>query len=200
MSRETIEILVLAAIAVFVIARLYSVLGRRVGSERPETRPAPAPAEPSSQGAPAAPTPAPAPVTGPASGGVSDILRADPGFDPGHFLMGARKAYEMIVQAFASGDRDALRGLLTARVFESYDQAIKDREASGGAGPELVRLRAAELTDAELDGDIARVDVRFEAELAEGLHGLRDTKERWTFERDVSSRDPNWRLAGVAQA
>jgi predicted lipid-binding transport protein (Tim44 family) len=42
--------------------------------------------------------------------------------------------------------------------------------------------------------------VKFEAELAEGEHGLRDTKELWTFERDTTSRDPNWRLAGVAQA
>lgn len=200
MDNDAITILILSAVAVFVIVRLYSVLGRRVGSERPEApRPAPAPAEPAARER-ATPQPVPAPVSGPASGGVNDILRADPSFDPGHFLMGARAAYEMIVGAFASGDREALQGLLTKRVFESYEQAITDREATGGKGPELVRLRSADLADAELDGNIARVDVRFEAELAEGLHGLRDTKERWTFERDVSSRDPNWRLAGVAQA
>jgi predicted lipid-binding transport protein (Tim44 family) len=195
-----IYILVLAVIALVVVMRLYSVLGRRVGSERPEARPAPASAEVGQQGAPAAPVPAPAPYTGAASGGVADIVRADPSFDVAHFLMGARKAYEMIVQAFASGDRDTLRPLLTERVFASYEKAIADREAAGGKGPELVRLRTADLADAELDGDVARLAVRFEAELAEGLHGLRDTKERWTFERDVSSRNPNWRLAGVAQA
>jgi predicted lipid-binding transport protein (Tim44 family) len=131
---------------------------------------------------------------------VADIIHVDPSFDVGHFLMGARKAYEMIVAAFASGDRETLRNLLVPHVFSSYEQAIKDREANGGKGPELVRLKTADLADAELDGVIARVAVRFEAELAEGAHGIRDTKERWTFERDTTSRDPNWRLSGVAQA
>jgi predicted lipid-binding transport protein (Tim44 family) len=139
-------------------------------------------------------------VAGPAGGGVADIVRADPNFDVGHFLNGARSAYEMIVQAFAKGDRAALRPLLTTRVFSSYDKAIAEREAAGGPGPELVRLKSAELADAQLDGNIARVAVKFEAELAEGVHGLRDTKERWTFEREVNSQDPNWRLAAVAQA
>jgi predicted lipid-binding transport protein (Tim44 family) len=131
---------------------------------------------------------------------MAEILRADPSFEVGHFLAGARKAYEMIVGAFGAGDRNALRPLLTPKVFATYEQAIKDRETSGAKGPELVRLKSADLGDAELDGATARVAVKFEAELAEGAHGLRDTKERWTFERDTSSRDPNWRLAGVAQA
>ncbi len=199
MSREVLEVVVLAVIAVVALSTLYSVLGRRTGADRPSApapRPAMAPAEPN---APAAPTaPAPAPITG--GGGVADIARADPSFDVGQFLMGARGAYELIVQAFANGDRAALRPLLTTRVFSSYDKAITEREASGGKGPELVRLKSAEIADADLDGEVARVAVRFEAELAEGAHGLRDTKERWTFERDVTSQDPNWRLASVAQA
>lgn len=199
MSRDLLEVLVLGVIALVVLSRLYSVLGRRTGSERPE-EPAPKPVV----AGPARTTPPPAapppPIAGPAGGGVADILRADPNFDVGHFLNGARTAYEMIVQAFAKGDRAALRPLLTTRVFSSYDKAIAEREAAGGPGPELVRLKSAELADAQLDGDIARVAVRFEAELAEGAHGLRDTKERWTFEREVNSPDPNWRLAAVAQA
>jgi predicted lipid-binding transport protein (Tim44 family) len=194
-----LEVLVLGVIALVVLSRLYSVLGRRTGSERPE-EPAPKPAV--AGAARSAPVPAapPAPVAGPAGGGVADIVRADPNFDVGHFLNGARSAYEMIVQAFAKGDRAALRPLLTTRVFSSYDKAIAEREAAGGPGPELVRLKSAELADAQLDGNIARVAVKFEAELAEGVHGLRDTKERWTFEREVNSQDPNWRLAAVAQA
>ena len=196
MSQEVVEIIVLAAIAMVVLARLYSVLGRRTGSERPiDPRPAPASAN--------LPRTVPAPLAQPApgaSGGVADIQRADPSFDVGHFLTGARKAYEMIVGAFSAGDRDTLRPLLTANVFNAYDQAITQREASGAKGPELVRLKSADLGDAELAGGLARIAVKFEAELAEGVHGMRDTKERWTFERDTNSRDPNWRLAGVAQA
>ncbi len=199
MSSELLTVVILGVIAAVVLGRLYSVLGRRTGAERP-TAPQPTPATAPEIAAPATALASPPPVLGAAGGGVAEIARADPSFDVGHFLTGARGAYELIVQAFANGDRNALRPLLTTRVFSSYDKAIGERETSGGKGPELVRLKSAELADAQLDGQIARVAVRFEAELAEGAHGLRDTKERWTFERDVSSHDPNWRLAAVAQA
>lgn len=198
MSGE-VQVVILAVIAAVALYALYTTLGRRTGAEPPpppQAKPATAPAEPAARAE--APAPAPAPAFG--GGGVADISRVDPSFDVGHFLGGARQAYEMIVQAFANGDRAALRPLLTTRVFSSYDKAIGDRETAGGKGPELVRLKSAEIADAVLDGDVARVAVRFEAELAEGAHGLRDTRERWTFERDVTSPDPNWRLASVAQA
>ncbi len=204
MSRELIEIMVLAAIALVVVARLYSVLGKRTGSERPTQQPAPRTAATAGDlKSVTTPTPAPAPradLPPAATGGVADIAAADPSFEASDFLAGARAAYEMIVQAFAAGDRDTLRPLLSPRIFAPYEKAIADREASGGKGPELVRLKAAEIVDAELDGQLARIAVRFEAELAEGAHGLRDTREKWTFERDVTSRDPNWLLASVAQA
>lgn len=201
MSRELIEVLILAAVAVVVIGRFFSVLGQRRGSDRPAAPPEPRPATVDA-GAPAQPYPSPMPTaaTPAASVGVASILAVDPAFDPAAFVGGARSAYEMIVTAFASGDRAALGPLLSPRVFESYSKAIDDREATGGKGPELVRLKTAEIADARVEDNIARVAVRFEAELAEGAYGLRETKERWTFERDVRSRDPNWRLAGVAQA
>lgn len=200
MDDGLIQILVLAFIAGFVLFRLYTTLGRRTGAERPaEPRPAPAQGELPQE---RVVNPAPAAITG-ASGandGLMAIVRADPNFDSEHFVTGARGAYELIVNAFAKGDRDALGGLLTPKVYDSYAAAITAREQTGGQGPELVRLKTAEIVDAELHGDIARVTVRFEAELAEGAHGVRDARERWTFERDVRSNDPNWRLARVAAA
>lgn len=203
MSREMIEILILAVVAGLVIARLYSVLGKRTGSERPSAPPprsAPAtvdagPAQPAPQSAPAAYQ-----AQGQSAGGVSEIARLDPTFDPASFLSGARAAYEIIVQAFASGDRDTLKGLLAPRVFEAYANAIAAREQSGGQGPELVRLKNAEILDARVADEVAKVQVRFEAELAEGATGIRETNEKWTFERAVRSRDPNWLLSAVAQA
>jgi predicted lipid-binding transport protein (Tim44 family) len=93
-----------------------------------------------------------------------------------------------------------LRRCGTPRVYDSYVAAIEAREAKGEPGPELVRLKSAEIADAVLQGGTARVTVRFEAELAEGAHGVRDAREKWTFERDVNSPDPNWRLGRVAAA
>ncbi len=193
MNSSSWELLILAFVAGFVLFRLYTTLGKRTGAERP-AEPAPAPV----QGELPRERPVePAPTGAAHDGGVMAIVRADPSFDVDHFLAGARGAYEMIVAAFAKGDREALRGLLTPRVYESYQIAITKREEGGGNGPELVRLKSIELVDAALDGGIARVAVKFEAELAEGAHGVRDARERWTFERDVRSSDPNWRLARV---
>ncbi|MBI3437976.1 MAG: Tim44 domain-containing protein [Proteobacteria bacterium] len=198
MDQSTIEIVVLAFVAGFVLFRLYATLGRRTGSERPAVPLAAQGLLP--QGVA---TPAPLPqafADNPASAGVMAIVRADPSFDIAHFMNGAKGAYEIIVGAFAKGDRDALRNLLTPRVFDTYVAAISAREAKGEAGPELVRLRSADLAGAELAGDTARVTVKFESELAEGADGVRDAHERWTFERAIRSADPNWRLARVAAA
>mgnify|MGYP002623008919 FL=1 len=200
MDQGLVEILVLAFIAGFVLYRLYTTLGRRTGEERPPAaRPAPAQGELPTERPPRSSFPGQN-VSGQAGEGMMAIVRADPNFDSEHFLSGARGAYEMIVGAFAKGDREALRGLLTPRVFDSYVAAIDAREQKGEPGPELVRLKTAEIIDADLQADTARVTVRFEAELAEGAHGVRDAREKWTFERDIRSSDPNWRLARVAAA
>lgn len=198
LDQSMIEILILAFIAGFVLFRLYATLGRRTGSERP---PQPQPAQGELPREPlGAPLRQAQTVGGPAGEGILSIVRADPAFDVDHFVAGAKAAYELIVQAFAKGDREALRSLLTPRVFDSYSAAIAKREESGGEGPELVRLRSAEIVEASLRDDTARITVAFEAELAEGAHGVRDARERWTFERPVHSPDPNWRLARVAAA
>jgi predicted lipid-binding transport protein (Tim44 family) len=150
---------------------------------------------------PVTPAPlSPQTASGGAGEGLMAIVRADQSFDVDHFVSGARAAYDLIVNAFAKGDHDALRGLLTPRVYDSYAAAIAKRQETGGAGPELVRLKSAQIVDAGLQGDTARVTVLFEAELAEGVHGVRDARERWTFERNIRAADPNWLLARVQSA
>ncbi len=199
MDQGFFEIAVLAFIAGFVLFRLYTTLGKRTGAERPEPRPQPAQGELPREEIGAPPVSMPA-AAGQAGEGLMSIVRADPQFDVEHFVIGARGAYELIVNAFAKGDRDTLRPLLTQRVFDSYVAAIEAREAKGEPGPELVRLRSGEIVDATLTSDVARIAVKFEAELAEGAHGVRDAREKWTFERDIRSNDPNWRLSRVAAA
>ena len=199
-NSDLIGIGLLAFIAGLILFRLYATLGRRTGSERPEPRPVGAP-----QGLPRIGQNPQAAALGPAAAtpsgeGLLAIVRADPRFDVDAFLKGARGAYEMILNAFAKGDRAALQPLLTQKVYDTFTGAITQREQSGGQPPELVRLRRAEIADAGVEGDTARISVKFEAELAEGAVGVRDAKERWTFERSVRSADPNWKLARVSAA
>jgi predicted lipid-binding transport protein (Tim44 family) len=205
-----LELLFFAVVAVVVLGRLYQVLGRKTGAEPPP------PGQRGMQKAPAGPArrdmaddrplgddedgddvrAAPAPETSSVPG-VAAVQAADPSFSPSGFMAGARMAYEMIVTAYAEGDRDQLRALLNPVVFEAYDQSITARAASGEAAPELVRLISADLAGAEIDGRMAEVTVAYRAELAHGVNGIRVTNERWTFEREIGSRDPNWRLSAV---
>lgn len=201
MSNPVIEVLILAAVALFVLWRLYVALGRG-GDERPMQRPSPAPEQ--RGGSPEATAPAPRradterPVfTGPAAGGLEEIYNADRTFTAEEFLRGAKAAYQMIVAAYARGDRAALRPLLDDDVFEAWDEAITERDASGARAYELLRIKRAEIDRAELDAlGIARVSVRYEAELGDG-ETTRMAKEIWTFKREVASSDPNWLLDDV---
>lgn len=204
MSNPILEVLVLAAIALFVLWRLYTALGRGT-NDRPIERPSAA-----GNGEPrTAPQPAPAgqrrgpmdrPIfTGPAAAGLEDIYDADPDFSVPDFLRGAKAAYQVIVSAFARGDRGALRPLLDDDVYEAWDAAITAREANGERPFELLRIKRAEIERAELDGGLARLSVRYEADLGDG-ETTRTAKEIWTFKRMVSTNDPNWLLDDVEAA
>lgn len=200
MSNPVVEVLILAAVALFVLWRLYLALGRG-GDDRPVRRPAP--------GGEARPQPVdiggPRPrrvederpiFTGPAAAGLEDIYNVDASFRPEEFMRGAKAAYQMIVAAYARGDRAELRPLLDDDVYEAWDASIRERETTGARPFELLRIKRAEIERAELDGDMARVMVRYEAELGDG-ETTRLAREIWTFMRNVKSSDPNWLLDDV---
>jgi len=199
-----IDLIILAAIAVFVISRLYAVLGQKTGAE-PRTRQLrEAPVRAAEQADESAAEqdkrnlrPA---FTGPAAAGMEAIASEDPSFSPDDFVRGARKAYELIVTAFADGDRDALRTLVDQDVFEVYSDAIAQRQRDGTEAMRLMRVRQARIVEASVDAShMGRVLVSFESDLSDG-ENLRTAKEIWTFKRPLRSDDPNWLLDEVATA
>jgi predicted lipid-binding transport protein (Tim44 family) len=201
----SIELIVLAAIAVFVISRLYAVLGSKTGHEPTPRRLKEAPVrtaerEEEPQTEEERPRMRPA-FTGPAAGGMEAIAAIDAQFNPDDFTKGARRAYELIVAAYADGDRDALRQLVDDDVMEVYNAAIAEREKAGAEPLRLVRLRQAKIVEASVEdaSKLARVAVSFESELSDG-ETMRPAKEIWTFKRPLKSQDPNWLLDEVATA
>ncbi|MFP6748123.1 MAG: Tim44/TimA family putative adaptor protein [Alphaproteobacteria bacterium] len=143
----------------------------------------------------------------PVGAGLTKIKLADHNFEPGGFAEGAKSAYEMIVDAFADGDRDALRPLLSDQVFENFTGAIDDRENEGHTlETKIVAINAAVIVEAELRGKVAEVTVKFVSEmisvsrdeegevLPDQPGGTREVTDIWTFARDTRSRDPNWHL------
>jgi predicted lipid-binding transport protein (Tim44 family) len=196
-----LELIIFAALAVVVLYQLYSVLGRRVGRQ------------PDKLGAPTAgpliAKPAADPIDdGVVLSGLAALKARDPNFDVAHFLGGAASAYETIVRAFAAGDRETLGKLLSADVLADFEGAIAAREAQGRTdAAEFMQKPRADLEKADVDGDMARVSVRFLAEFrsrSKGPEGEavddRRTAELWTFERSLRSKNPNWTLVRVDAA
>ncbi|MDP4822792.1 MAG: Tim44/TimA family putative adaptor protein [Aestuariivirgaceae bacterium] len=216
--------LILIGVAAFIFWRLKSVLGTRTGNDRPPvefgTKPAPQPVPAALEPATPATLEPAAPKTpvwqGHAREGSAEakaleaIAAADSQFTVPDFLEGARLAYEMIVDAFAQGDKRALKPLLASDVHESFSAAIDERLRLGETmQSKLVAISHAEIEGAEINGRRASLTIRFVSEFVtarlsregEVLEGdptkIREITDIWTFERDVRSRDPNWRLAAT---
>jgi predicted lipid-binding transport protein (Tim44 family) len=215
----TIEIVLLAMVALFVGLRLYSVLGRRTGAEQqPILRPAEtvAAAEPVTTAPDIGsdrPESSGLAFEDAAANGIRAIATADPAFDVARFVEGAQAAYRMILEAFWRGDREELRQLAGPDVFASFETAIAEREAAGHRlDNRLVLIEKAMIQDARLIGRTAEIDVRFDADIAAVTRDKDDTviagtmndaiptHDVWTFRRTLGSNDPNWLLVETDEA
>ncbi|MFM6854109.1 MAG: Tim44/TimA family putative adaptor protein [Sphingopyxis sp.] len=213
----TTTIIILAMIAAFLGLRLYSALGRHGqdqggvlphGDERPRTAP-PAPLAPVAEAARIAPaTPGEGMVYLPAADiGIRAILAADRRFDVGQFLQGAQSAYRMILSAYWAGDRDALRPLCDADSFDGFAAAIAGRESRGETlDNRVVAIDHAVITAASVERGVARIVVRFDADIAAitrdadgriiagSMTDATGVQDEWSFVRSLASNDPNWLL------
>jgi predicted lipid-binding transport protein (Tim44 family) len=223
--------IIFLALAVFIFLRLRSVLGQRTGRERPPYDPyAPRDAVRGATndnvvtlpGRPAesAQKPAEAPPAERWKGiaeagsavavGLDAVAKEDKSFDAKHFITGARAAYEMIVLAFAEGDRRSLKNLLSRDVYEGFEAAIRERESKGETvETRFVTIEKSDITGTELRGRTAQITVRFVSQLisvtrdksGNVIEGnpekVTDVTDVWTFARDLSSRDPNWKLVAT---
>ena len=208
------DIILFAMIAAFLVLRLRSVLGRRTGSERRRDvfmRQAEASRDKvvalGQRRPPAPPPPASAPPADSVTAGLARIRAVDHGFDPAEFLAGARGAFEMIVSAYAAGDKQQLRPLLDDEVFKPFAAAIDEHEAAGETmETRIVALKQLDIVDATLADSNARVTVKLVSDQINVLrahdgsivdgdpqHPIEKT-DFWTFTRDTRSNDPNWVL------
>jgi predicted lipid-binding transport protein (Tim44 family) len=225
--------IIFLVIAVVIFLRLRNVLGRRTGSERPPfdlfpRRGAPAdaggdkvidlPRRPASREAPPpeADTAAAerikviAPVGSTLHDALKTVAASDKTFDPNGFLAGAKTAYEMVVTAFAEGDRKVLKQLLSREVYDGFVSAIVEREGRGEKIEfKFVGINRADITGADVKGATVQIIVRFLSKLisatrdkaGEVIDGdpvhVGDVTDIWTFARETTSRDPNWKLVAT---
>jgi len=211
--------IILAMIAAFLVFRLRSVLGKRTGNERPPQNPYGDSAQTGNaeavgdENVVALPGSGPAddiPAYTPATDGLKAIREADSGFSLQEFLEGARAAFDMVVTSFANGDKETLRPLLSDEVFENFSGAIEARDSAGETMEmTLVGIREADVLEANMDGRVAFVTVKF---ITEQIEVIRDkdgdpvsgdpskvttVTDIWTFARNTRSRNPNWTLVAT---
>ena len=219
---KTVEIVILAMVAAFLGLRLYSVLGRRAEHEEqprlePKGEASPRIALPElndrSSGGASAPRPLVPGVTPAIERGLKEIAIADKRFDIIAFLEGAKGAYAMVLEAFWSGDREALGKLCDAEVLSAFNAAIDAREAAGEKlDNRLVRITDAVIVAAMTEGALARIAVRFTADIAAvtrnaageviagSLTDAIEARDLWTFARNVDAATPDWLLDETDEA
>ena len=195
-----VDILIFAIIAIFLGLRLRSVLGKRTGFERDESR--------DQEMVEAISKPINKTEQSFANGdGIDAIVQADASFSEKEFVKGAGMAYGMILEAFAEGDIEALKPLLGYEMMNSFADAIRERQKAGESlNIELISLDQSRVQQAKLIEGLAMITVEFRSQqkrlLKDDSGALIDGDENqietfidlWTFERDISSRDPNWLL------
>lgn len=212
-----VDLILFAMVAAFLVLRLRSVLGRRTGFERPaqpEAAAGPAPRALDVEPPPAAQAGQARQILpdarSPAGRALARIREADPSFDASGFLSGAEGAFRMIVEAFAAGDRETLRNLLSDDTYAGFEAAITEREQAGyRQRTEIRSVTEAAIETADLRGGTADVTVRFVSDqvnmtldatgqIVGGADAVTELTDIWTFQRDLHSDDPTWRLVATA--
>lgn len=228
--------IIILAVAVIIFFRLRSVLGTRTGSEKPFDPFAGEADDTETSSDNVVPLPGrnkPAAINPPdaddddeeerkpvwqgfarkgsaVAKGIENLVQADNAFSPGEFLGGARMAYEMIVDAFAEGDKQALKPLLSREVYDGFVAAIDERKKLNHTlESKFVGINKADISKINLTGGEAQVSIKFVSDLItatldeEGrvIDGdpseIQQITDVWTFERQVNSHDPNWRLVAT---
>jgi predicted lipid-binding transport protein (Tim44 family) len=210
---------ILLIIAAIVAWRLWSVLGTRTGLEKPPIILTPT-AQPKADNSNPAPEnlgvpPEPekpvwsgfAPEGSDLANGLEAIAQKSKDFTVKSFLNGAGAAYEMILEAFAKGDKQALKSLLSKELYDNFSGEIDKRNAQGHSMKfQFVGVKSAELKQAKLNGTKAQIEVAFASDMISATmdksaavvdgddRAIRTVTDLWTFERDITARDPNWTL------
>lgn len=206
---NTVELVILAAVAGFVLFQLYNVLGKRVGRQPEDVKDGEKRAAlPGLARKPEVQARELKPTSDPMAPQIAAFRQRDPQFDAARFVDGARKAYETVVQAYTAGDRETLKPLLAPAVADAFEAGVQAREQAGRTEQvEFLQPVRADLESLEVDGNTGRARVRYLGELrtrSKGPEGEavddRRTAEVWTYERLLTSRDPNWTLARVEAA
>jgi len=237
-SEFDIYTIMFLVLAVVIFLRLRNVLGRRTGHEQPpidytardsQTQSPPAGERDNVVPMPHVGEPPMAreetledaedrirdfmPKDSPVQAGLLDIVRRETSFDPKQFLSGAKAAYEMVVTAFAEGNKKTLKNLLAGDVFDGFVQSIDDRKRNEQQmDSSFIGINSANIIEAEVKDSTVKVTIKFVSQLITAIRNkqgdvidgdpkkVREVTDIWTFAREIPSNNPNWKLIATQAA
>lgn len=219
------DLIVIGAVALFVILRYRSILGQKTGHDFSKPKPRPDSVNervihlPERDVLTVEPDEPPLPKLDLALDKLEDVTISatiakmkdrDPSFTLDEFIQGARAAFDMVLEAYSEHDRETLRMLLSKEVYESFesDLARQDR-AHERTKTTLVSLMRAEVTGASMNKSVASITMQFESEQIQvtrdkddkvvggDVSDIQKIADEWVFERDLKSRNPNWSIVAT---
>jgi predicted lipid-binding transport protein (Tim44 family) len=201
------DIIIFAMLAIYLVFQLRRVLGRKTGMEKPQTNEFTEENEPTSQHENIIPLNSKNQDEAVSASGITKLRQLDTSFNEKEFISGSRAAFSWIVSAFADGDAVKLEPLLGPKLFKSFEQAIQERAAAGeNLETKIVSIKSAQIDEVSVKSNTATVTVEF---ISDQIKVVRDSEENivdgdpdtiesltdlWTFNRDVTSPNPNWIL------
>lgn len=215
MDSAVIQLIILGAIALFMILRLRNVLGTRDGFEPSKEAMHSATAKANSHGLEVIEGGIDRDIVDHADGNsditnaLAEMKKVEPEFSVSEFLGGSRQAYEMILMAFEGDDLETLGQFLSKDVFDGFAAVIDERQDKGlKVEATFVGVRELKIIDASFDPatNAAEITMHFTGELTsvvkdakgrivEGdANAVKRQKDHWTFARTMGSNDPNWEL------
>lgn len=214
------DIIIIALVVVFILLRLRSILGQKTGHENPNffqisipktkdnVDAIIQPSDKAKQRTPHDNDPYAATLSaGAILQTINDIKSKDTMFSATTFMDGAKMAFEMIFDAFVKGDKQTLSMLLSQEIYNDFVKNIEERERQENRmETTLLSVAPKDIVNAGLNGNIAQLTVHFESEqvtlernkkgdiISGDPSNIQHVRDEWIFERDITSKNPNWKI------
>jgi len=139
--------------------------------------------------------------------GLEVLKKGDPNFSEEEFIIGAKQAFKIIIEAFVDSDVEKLKPLIDYELLKSFTKSISEREARQEKQfVDIISIIKLDIINISLNDNVASISIKIESEqikytidkndkIIDGNKEVSEIiKDKWVLERDISSNDPNWKL------
>ena len=141
------------------------------------------------------------------------ISTIDPSFNEKEFLKGAQNFFEMVIDCFVKGDLKGVLNFIDDKLVSNFQSVIDERSKEEETLKiDILKINSLKIKDVKKFKNFLRVSVLFETEQIKVLKDKKGkiidgdqknsilVKDLWTFEKQIQSKDLNWKLVETSNA